>query len=300
MRLGIPIAWSGMPASRSTDDEPPPLPLPLPLPLPVSDPRSEKAERGRQGDAGGRQAYDPSVTSRRALLWAVAIAWLLEHVVPFGRLVLYPFTLLATWVHETGHGLAALATGGHFDKLEIFADASGLAHTRESGPAAVAITCLGGMLAPPLVGALLLAFARGPRRARAALATLAVAMLVTLALWVRSPAGLIVVPLCAAFIGWAAWSWEPAKRLVLAQFIAITLALDTVGRMVGYALATKATVGGSERTSDIAAVAEALGGHHLVWGALVITVALALLAVGLWAAWRRSGPSPGRARAARR
>ncbi|HEX6836480.1 MAG TPA: M50 family metallopeptidase [Polyangia bacterium] len=242
------------------------------------------------------------MSSRRALIWAVAIAWLLEHVVPFGRLLMYPFTLLATWVHETGHGVAALATGGHFDKLEIFGDASGLAHTREVGNVAVAITCLGGMLAPPLVGAVLLAFARGPRRARIALFVLAALLVVTLALWVRSTAGFVVVPLCAALIGWAAWSWEPAKRLVLTQFIAITLALDTVGRMVGYALATKATVGGSERTSDVAAVADALGGHHLLWGALVITVALALLGAGLWAAWRpsRSGPTPGRARAARR
>ncbi|HEX9104517.1 MAG TPA: M50 family metallopeptidase [Polyangia bacterium] len=242
------------------------------------------------------------MSSRRALVWAVAIAWLLEHVVPFGRLVLYPFTLLATWVHETGHGVAAMATGGRFERLLIFADASGLAETRTASPAANAITCLGGMLAPPLVGALLLAVARGPRRARIALATIAGLLVVTLALWVRSPAGLVVVPACAALLGWAAWSWAPERRLVLAQFIAITLALDTVGRMVGYALASKATVGGSERTSDVAAVADALGGNHLLWGALVITVALALLAAGLWAAWRpsQSGPSPGRARASRR
>ena len=235
-------------------------------------------------------------------MWAVAMAWLLEHVVPFGRLVMYPFTLLATWVHETGHGVAAMATGGRFERLLIFADASGLAETRTASAVANAITCLGGMLAPPLVGAIMLAVARGPRRARVVLGVLALLLVVTLALWVRSPAGFVVVPLCAAFIGWAAWSWGPERRLVLAQFVALTLALDTVGRMVGYALATKATVGGTERTSDVAAVAEALGGSHWLWGALVITVALALLGAGLWAAWRpsRSGSSTGRARAARR
>jgi hypothetical protein len=206
--------------------------------------------------------------------------------------VLYPFTLLATWVHETGHGVAALATGGSFDKLEIFADASGLAHTREAGNVAVAITCLGGMLAPPLVGAILLMVARGPRRARVALALLAALLLATLALWVRSPAGLVVVPACAALLGWAALRWAPSRRLVLAQFIAITLALDTVGRMIGYALSSKATVGGAERTSDVAAAAEALGANHFVLGAGVITVALALLAAGLWVAWRPSRTSP--------
>jgi hypothetical protein len=246
-------------------------------------------------------AYDQDMTSRRSLIYAVCIAWLLEHVVPFGRLLLYPFTLLATWVHETGHGIAAIATGGHFDKLEIFADASGLAHTRESGNVAIAITCLGGMLAPPLVGAIVLAVARGPRRARVTLVVMAALQLVTLALWVRTIAGLVVVPLCAALIGWAAWKWRPERRMVFAQFIAITLALDTVGRMVGYAMAAKANVGGEERTSDVAAVAEALGGHHWLWGLLVITVALALLAAGLWVAWRppRTSPPPRRAPAAR-
>ncbi|MCU1281119.1 MAG: hypothetical protein JWM53_4665, partial [bacterium] len=91
------------------------------------------------------------MSSRRALVFAVAIAWLLEHVVPFGRLLLCPFTLLATWVHETGHGLAALATGGQFVRLVIFADASGFAESRVSSPAATAIMCLGGLWAPPLV-----------------------------------------------------------------------------------------------------------------------------------------------------
>ena len=89
---------------------------------------------------------------------------------------------------------------------------------------------------------------------------------------------------------------------MLAQFIAVTLALDTVGRMVGYAMSSKATVGGEERTSDVAAAADALGGNHFLWGALVVTVALALLGVGLWAAWRpsRTGPLPRRAPASRR
>jgi Peptidase M50B-like len=224
---------------------------------------------------------------RRGLIIAAAIAWLLQHVVPFGRLALYPFTLLATWVHETGHGLAALATGGSFERLVIFADASGFAHVRTGSPTSVAIMSLGGLWAPPLVGALLLITARGPRRARIALLTLTALLLLTLALWVRSPAGLLVVPACAALLGWAAWRWQPDHRLILTQFIAITLALDTLGRLVGYALSSTATVGGHVEKSDVAAIADALGGHYLAWGILVIVVAMSLLAVGLWAAWRK-------------
>jgi hypothetical protein len=226
-------------------------------------------------------------SSRRALVIAVALAWLLEHVVPFGSLALYPFTLLATWVHETGHGLAALATGGHFDRLQIFWDASGVAFTREAPGWSVAITCLGGLLAPPLVGAILLAVVRGPKRARAALAVLAVALVATLALWVRSTAGVVVMPLCAALTGVAAWRWSEDRRLLLAQFVAVTLALDTVGRLFSYAFMATAQVGGREQRSDVGQIADAVGGPAFVWGLGVVAVATGLLVLGVWLAWRR-------------
>lgn len=243
------------------------------------------------------------MSSRRALVFAALFVWLLEHVVPFGALLIYPFTLLSTWVHETGHGLAAIAAGGRFERLVLFADASGYAQATGLGRGwPEAIMSLGGLWAPPVVGALLLAFARGPRRARVALATLAALLLVTLALWVRSTVGYVVVPLAAALLGWAAWRWRPERRLLLAQLVALTLALDTVGRLVGYALSSTATVGGREHKSDVAVIADAVGGHYLLWGVVVITVALALLAAGLWAAWRpsKSAPSSRRAPASRR
>lgn len=44
-----------------------------------------------------------------------------------GSYLLYPFTILATWFHEMGHGLAALLTGNSFERLLIFPDGSGLA-----------------------------------------------------------------------------------------------------------------------------------------------------------------------------
>lgn len=239
---------------------------------------------------------------RRALLLALGLAFLLGHVAPFGWVALYPFTLLATWVHEIGHGLAALATGGHFERLVIFWDASGYAVTREAAGWPVALTCLGGLLAPPLAGAVILAFARGPRRARLALGALALALLATLAVWVRSPAGLTVMPIVAVLLGLGAWRWRDGRLLVLAQFVAVTLVFDTLGRLLSYAVSSTAQVGGHAEKSDVARIAEAVGGSYLVWGLGVIAVALALLALGLWAAWRppRSDRAPHRAPASRR
>ena len=214
----------------------------------------------------------PSVkSSRAALITAAIVTLVLEHFIPFGGLVVYPFTLLTTWVHETGHGLLALAVGGHFRSLEIFWDASGVAHTVENPGWPIAVVCLGGLLAPPLVGAIVLAVARA----------------LSLALWVRSPAGYFAVPLVAALLVAVVLRGSPNRRLVAAHFLAVQLALDTLGRMLHYVFVPTAMSGGHESRSDIALIADNLGGHYLLWGLLVAGVALALLAAGLWAAWRK-------------
>jgi hypothetical protein len=212
--------------------------------------------------------------------------------VPFGSVLLYPFTLLATWVHEMGHGLTALLVGGGFERLEIFADASGLAHTshRAGATALGAWISLGGLVAPPIVGAVVLGAARGPRRAQIFLVGFSVALLASLVIWVRSIAGFIAVPLVAALIvGFVRWG-SARERMFLAHFLGVRLALDTLGRGMDYIFTDSVTIGGVKRTSDIAAVAEGFGGPRIVWSLIVAGFCLACVAVGLWLAWR-SRPS---------
>ena len=118
-----------------------------------------------------------------------------------------------------------------------------------------------------------------------ALLGLCAALLVTLALVVRSSAGVFAVLSSVALLGWAS-TWAGARRQVFVQLIAVTLALDTLGRLLPYAVSSTAQVGGHEHKSDVSLIADAVGGNHLVWGIAVIAVALVLLAIGLWAAWR--------------
>jgi hypothetical protein len=210
--------------------------------------------------------------------------------VPFGQTILYPLTLLATWVHEMGHGIVALLVGGSFSSLDVFADGSGLAHTATSQPWQGGLTAAGGLVAPPLVGAVLLATSRGPRHAQLLLGGIAVAIVVSLAIWVRSITGWIALPIVAAGVAAFAhprmkWS-GPRRRLVFAQLIGVILAIDTVSRS-GYLFTPDAKVDGTVRPSDIATVASAFGGHYLLWGLLLAAVSFALLALGLFAAWRR-------------
>ena len=48
---------------------------------------------------------------------------------PLGNYLLYPFTILTTWFHEMGHGLAALALGWEFERLVLLSDGSGYAES---------------------------------------------------------------------------------------------------------------------------------------------------------------------------
>jgi len=69
-------------------------------------------------------------SDRRLLLAVLAavVVFVLWNIPQFD-FILYPFRLFVTYVHESGHGTAALLTGGRFEGFEIFADGSGQALT---------------------------------------------------------------------------------------------------------------------------------------------------------------------------
>ncbi len=66
---------------------------------------------------------------RIGLLLGIALASVILWQTTLGSFLLYPFTILATWFHEMGHGLAALLTGREFERLQIFSDGSGVAES---------------------------------------------------------------------------------------------------------------------------------------------------------------------------
>ncbi len=236
--------------------------------------------------AASRNADTPTApTPRAALLGALAASVIVGNFVPFGSIALYPFTLMATWVHEMGHGISALAVGGSFERLDVFADASGLAHCRYAAGPRAGVVAIAGMLAPPLIGALTLGFARGPKRARIALAVLALTMLASCALWIRNVAGWIAVPSVAlALAAFSVWG-SPRERMIAAQFVGLRMAVDTVTR-IDYAFTREAVVDGARRPSDVAAITEAWGAVLPVWSLLIAVTSFALVALGLWSAWR--------------
>jgi hypothetical protein len=102
----------------------------------------------------------------------------------FGQMALYPVTLLVTFLHEFGHALGGILTGGEVLELRVAPDGSG--HTLTRGGSA-GVILMGGYLGSALLGNLL--FYIGARRrawAQSTLLVVAVLMVLTGFVWFES------------------------------------------------------------------------------------------------------------------
>ncbi len=123
---------------------------------------------------------------QRALILALLASLLLWNL-PFGGLVLYPFKLLATWLHELSHGVVMFLSGAGFKHLQIFQDSSGIAQAEHGvGPAARAAIHSAGYMGTALFGAILLLVGQTRHSARSILAILGVVLALSAHFWIKN------------------------------------------------------------------------------------------------------------------
>ena len=168
----------------------------------------------------------------RTLAFALLASLLLWNL-PFGGVLLYPFKLLATWLHELSHGLAMLLTGVGFDRVLIYRDTSGLAYgSTEAGRVASAVIAAAGYMGTPLWGAVLLVVSPNVRWARRALLVLAALLVGTALTVIDTPDGDSFGPWAIGAIGVACAAAAlvvPGRlRLAIAHFIAAQSCVDAL------------------------------------------------------------------------
>lgn len=93
-------------------------------------------------------------------LVAFLIAFALWRSAPFSAVV-FPLRLFVTFIHELGHGTAAILTGGEFDHFELKSTGAGLAYSR-GGMRSIIIPA--GYMGTALFGATLLYFTNRSKR----------------------------------------------------------------------------------------------------------------------------------------
>lgn len=207
-----------------------------------------------------------------------------------------PFRWLHIYVHEFGHGIAALLAGGKFDSFEMYTY-SGLAHTREAGSVAQAFVCAGGLCGPAVVGGAFLAAGRSPGLARVALAAFGGFMALSLVLWTRTPFGWGFGAAVAVLSLWVALRASPAHAQIVLVFLGVQLALS-VYTGGGYLFVNHAEIqNGFSGPSDTQIMSDALGGPYWFWGILCAAFSAVVLLAGVWR-YLRPSSTPRRARLA--
>src|SRR5262249_27560459 len=119
--------------------------------------------------------------SMRALLAGAALLSVALWYIPGAHLALYPIRLFVTFIHEGGHALMTLVTGGHVQFITVAPDTSGL--TMSAG-GLQGLIYMAGYVGATAFGALCLQLSRRRSGGKRGLYLLAGVVLAITLLWI--------------------------------------------------------------------------------------------------------------------
>ena len=206
---------------------------------------------------------------------------------PFGGFLLYPFKLLATWLHELSHGIVMMTIGVGFKHMLIYQDTSGLAYANSAATApGLTIIAAAGYMGTPVFGGTLLILGQTVRGTRIALLGLATLLLIPALFYVGNQFGQAVGLLGSIiFLLLAVFSGTKVSGYV-ANFVAAQSCINAVLDIRTLFRSNLSVNNGSQQiASDAHNMAEATGIGvpalwaviWLAWSFLVFYVALRLL-----------------------
>lgn len=229
-------------------------------------------------------------------LRGLAIALLASLVLlqmPFGGIVLYPFKLLGTWMHEISHGIVMVLVGVGFDRMDVYPDGSGLAFADGSaGALGKGLIAAAGYMGTPLWGVVLLWLGQDANAARRALAIVGLLLGITAGLFIANPFGQVAIGATSIVAVAAALFLPDRPAVLLCNFVA---AQACIGAVVDIRVLYRPflVVDGVERGSDAHQMAQAVFGHAepwaiWLWASAWLVWSLAILYVALVLAARRA------------
>ena len=162
-------------------------------------------------------------------LWIAAALSLGISLTRWGPLVLYPFKLFTTWVHECGHALMTLFVGGSVSSIAIEPNTSGITRSLiPQGRIAQGLVASAGYLGASLVGCVLMSATRRKKGAQTILWTIGAFMLVTLVVWMRNLFGIAVVLVWSVALVALSRKGSGRVSLFVLNLLAVQVALDSV------------------------------------------------------------------------
>jgi hypothetical protein len=241
------------------------------------------------------RAPAPALSDPRTLrgLGLALIASLLLGQLPYGGFALYPFKIIATWIHELSHGIMMLVTGVGFDRMDLFPDGSGLSYARSlPSPVQEAVIAPAGYMGTPLLGAAMLVAGQRARGARWSLAIVGAAMAACALVVVSNPFGQTAIAVIGAVVLGVALLAPARVAIGAAMLLAGQMCVNAVLDLRVLFRPVMVVDGKIERGSDADAMAETTLGTDSPWGArlwalLWLLWSLALLYAAIRIARRR-------------
>lgn len=228
--------------------------------------------------ASGREAAVRGALVTAALALAALVFW----DTPF----VYPLKILVVLLHEISHGLAAIATGGGIERIELRADEGGVCVTR-GGSRFLILSA--GYLGSLAWGALLLVVGARSRLDRPVVGVLGLGLLAVTVVYVRTLFGFAYGVVAGAALAVVAVALPAAVSDALLRLVGVVSCLYVV-RDIASDLLLRDVPG-----SDANALAQLTGIPGVVWGGVWIVSAVLCVVVALRASLKGELPEPRRA-----
>jgi len=213
------------------------------------------------------------------LLIAVVIVIVLQNI-PSLKFLLYPFNLLATWIHEMGHGLTAEMMGANFNELVIRADTSGYAeysyNPSAMGTLAKATISSAGYMGTAIFGALMLFFRRREGFIKVFSVMLGVFMIASLLIYIRSWVGVFFAVPFSLFLIFVGLKSNAEFNKFFYNFLASQIALNSLLNIkVLYGYGNRVSGG----QSDASKMSELLIFPYWFWASLWLAISVLLFII---------------------
>ena len=220
-----------------------------------------------------------------ALLLAILVS-ALALFVPTVDAVLLPIRYLNTHLHELGHAIAAMGTGGAVEYIRVNADSSGV--TPVAG-GFLPLVASAGYLGAAAWGAAILLAMRTERGARLALGITGFALAASMVLFVRGDlVGIVSGIAWAAALIWSSRTLKGHALLFVAGLVGLQQGLNALRSLLELFQITAAT----ETHSDALLMQQSTLVPAIVWASIWGVCGLAVAGFTARRAW---GPAPRRA-----
>lgn len=241
-----------------------------------------------------RVSQDVDFNNRQILILIglAGLAAVLMTAIPWLEPLNYSFRLLITMIHELGHGLAAMLTGGSFIRFVVFPDGAGLAYTAGGWRFLVVPA---GYLGVALFGAILIMLGRNHRWSRAAMVVIGLVMILfslrygTPSIFTSHPLSGVLTTVSGVFFGGlfllVALKATDGWIVFLLHFIAIRAGLTAFSDIVTVIGLSVPSL--TPARSDAQSMAELTFVPAIAWAVLWAFAAMTLIGGAIWLTWLR-------------